>query len=280
MIIVALLVIANISSAQAPQTCDSIVAAARADSIPVGIFVAVRRLDGGMTPEQSTSMALNIGAAFTPPRPLKLSIFGAAPVLRVLRTAGGGDTVPQLRAPNITGVYEVVSTRRDTVPRISVVRTSLIAGFDSAAVDAIRGGAMIREMFAPPADEDSMRVFIRFTTDSAADSHLLIRGLFPRMPVVDAVPRADNPALQFADAARADSLRSGSVVLRFIVGRDGVPEPGTTEVVRFSDARFLRAAAAALPSQRFRPATVRGCPVAQLVDYPMSFFAPETPPHY
>lgn len=261
---------------QSAAACDSIVAAARADTVPSAIYVTVRRIDGEMSRAQETSLALNVGTAFIPPRPLKLSVFGAAPVLRVLRTSGG-DTLTQLRAPNITGIYEVAIGKSDSV-RIRVARASLIAGFDSAAIEAIRGASMVREVFKPPFGDDSMRVDVRFSTDSIAGSERLVSALFPRMPVVDAAPRPDNPPLSYPAEALADSLPGETVVLRFIVGREGVPEPGTLEAVRVASVVFLRAAVAALPSQRFRPATIRGCPVAQVVDFPMAFVPPANPP--
>jgi hypothetical protein len=68
-------------------------------------------------------------------------------------------------------------------------------------------------------------------------------------------------------------------VLRFVVDRDGRPAMETVEIVRASGLAFARAAIVALPDQKFTPATIRGCPVAQLVDYPFIFDASQrTPP--
>jgi outer membrane biosynthesis protein TonB len=96
------------------------------------------------------------------------------------------------------------------------------------------------------------------------------------MPVVSAVPRGDNPAASFPPSALADSISSGEVVLRFVVDATGDVVPGTVEVARASGIEFLRSALESLPSQHFSPATVHGCPVAQVVDYAFNFLQPTT----
>jgi hypothetical protein len=50
------------------------------------------------------------------------------------------------------------------------------------------------------------------------------------------------------------------------------------EVARATSIAFLRAALASLPTQRFAPARIHGCPVAQVVDYSFSFVQPDTKP--
>jgi hypothetical protein len=272
-----ILCVAASAAAQQPANCDSVVGAARVDSVPSAIFISVRSSDVAVDPDYATRIALNVGAGFVPPRPLRLSVFGAAPALRVLRASS--DTAPTLRAPNITGVYELTVAWGDSIPRVRVARTSLIAGFDNAALDAIRAATLVQGLFAPPNGQSAARINIRFSTDSIVGAKRIISGSFPRMPVIDAVPIDTNPAIPFPDSARAFGLTGGNVVLRFIVGRDGQPEPGTTEAVRASDLVFLRAAVDGLRTQRFRPATIHGCPVAQVVDYSISFFAPEPPRH-
>jgi hypothetical protein len=66
------------------------------------------------------------------------------------------------------------------------------------------------------------------------------------------------------------------VVLRIVVDQSGGLAPGTIEVSRATNLDFLRAALTSLPAQRFAPATIRGCPVAQAVEYSFSFVLPES----
>jgi TonB family protein len=88
------------------------------------------------------------------------------------------------------------------------------------------------------------------------------------------VPQRDNPPPVFPEDEKADSVTTGEVVLRFVVDRSGLPDMATIELVRATSLSFARAAIVALPSQRFQPATIHGCAVAQAIDYSFSFVLP------
>lgn len=255
--------------------CDSIVTASRVDSVPVNVFIRSLRLDGELQLDQSTLISQTVASAFVAPRPLRLSVFSGASQMRVLRRLTI-DTVAGLRAPTIAGVYRFTTTKEKLAGHVETVRTSLVPGFDSAAVEAIVGAMNVAEVRWPrdESDADSVRLEVRFTTDSMTGALRLATGDFPRMPVVDAVPNRDNPPPLFPASAKDDSLLAGEVVLRFVVDQSGAVVPGTIEVARASRLDFLKSALESLPVQRFSPATIRGCPVAQVVDYSFSFVLP------
>jgi TonB family protein len=256
--------------------CDSIVAASKVDSVPTTIFVRTQRLDGELQRGQSRFISQVLASAFMAPRPFQLSVFSGGSQMRVLRRVAP-DSGGELRAPTITGVYRYTTTREKLVGRVETLRTSLVPGFDSAATLAIVSATALEDVRSmADGDADSMRVQVRFSTDSMADSFRVAVADFPRMPVVDAMPRRDNPGPAFPPSARADSVTSGEVVLRFVVDRSGDVTPGTIEVARASGIDFLRSALAILSAQRFSPATIRGCSVAQVVDYSFSFVLPAT----
>jgi TonB-like protein len=255
--------------------CDSIVAAAKADSVPVSIFIITSRVGGELQAGQSRYISRMIASAFVAPRPFRISVFSGASQMRTLRRVGS-DTASELRPPTVTAVYRYVSTRDSLIGRVETLRFSMVPGFDSAATDAILAATSIQDVRSMAnGDADSMRVEVRFSTDSLGDAYRLATAFFPRMPVIDAVPRRTNPAPEFPASAKADSLTSGEVVLRFVVEPGGEVAAGTVEVARASSVDFLRSALASLGAQRFAPATIRGCPVAQLVDYSFSFVLPE-----
>ena len=264
------------SAADSLARCDSIIAESRADSVEAGLFISVRRSDGGrLGPEQAAALESSIGSAFVAPRPFKLTVFGGPaliPALRPARAAG-----PELRAPTVTGTYRVTSTARGALSPPKVVRAALAPGFDSAAMRAITDVAFLRSLFVPPRGADSMRLDIRFSTDSIAGAVRLVTTHFPRMPVVDAAPPRDNPPPAFPDEARADSLTTGEVVLRIVIDQGGAPRLDAAEVVSATSTAFVRAALESLVAQRFRPATIGGCAVPQLVEYPLSFLLPQAP---
>ena len=254
--------------------CDSIVAAARVDSVPAALFIAVRRVDGGALPsEQARVIGQYIHAAFVPPRPFRLTTFSGPARMRVLRPVAS-DTATDLRAPTITGVYRLRVSRASSPIEPRVIRASQVPGFDSAAVAAIVDMSQSPAVLVPPDDDDSMSVDIRMSTDSSVDARRMIAATFPRMPVSDAVPRRDNPPAQFPEDEKADSVTAGEAVLRFVVDQVGAPNLATIELVRATSLSFARAAIVALPLQRFAPATIHGCPVAQVIDYSFSFVLP------
>jgi hypothetical protein len=235
--------------------------------------VSFGRVDGGeSSADQVGDIVRAVGSAFTPPRPLRLSVFTGPFRTRILRSLGG-DTIPELQTPTITGVYRFTASKRGQLTRMQTVRASLIQGFDSAATLAIELAANIHDLL-PPADEDSMRAEVRFSTDSALGSGRIMSASFPRMPVVNAVPARDNPLPVFPEDEKGDSTTISEVVFRFVVDRDGSPVMETVELVRGRSLAFIRAALATLPKQRFAPATIRGCPMSQRVEYPFIFAAP------
>ena len=269
------------ASGQQPQPapsverCDSIVAAARVDSIAAGLFVSIARIDGGdLTQVQSDDILEAIGETFIPPRPLRLTIFTGPIRTRILRSLAT-DTVPQLSAPTITGVYRFSARKRGTIARMQIVRESLVRGFDSAGTAAIQAIAQLHRL-VPPVGEDSMRAEIRFSTDSGSGARRIVAATFPRMPVVNAMPLRDNPPPVFPDDEKGDSTTTGEVVFRFVVDRTGAPMMETVELLRGRSLSFIKAALDILPKQMFAPATIRGCPVSQRVDYPFNFAAPSS----
>jgi hypothetical protein len=255
--------------------CENILATARLDSIPGGLFISARDLGGDMSAEDEREMALTVGVAFMPPKPLRLAVFAGPARTHILRPIGG-DTAVGLRGPAIASTIRVTSVKGDTSLHLEAIRESMIIGFDSAVMAAIRNASIVGGLFIPQDGEDTLRVDVRVATDSLSGARRLITASFPRVPIVDAIPLS-TPALVFPEEAKADSLTRGEVVFRMVVNRDGTAAMGTVEIVRATAASFVKAALEALPTQRFRPATVKGCAVPQVIDFPFAFVQPETP---
>lgn len=273
---------ARLAGAQAHTVslrCDSIVAstAGVVDSVSAVVFVSVAEIRGDeMTYDQRELIESRIARAFVPPTPFALSVFEGPALAPALRISSGVDTLGVPRGASISGTYRVEVTERGAVSEPEVVRSSLMRGLDSALVRAIRAAAKVGTGFRPVSG-DRWRLEIRVSGDSADGARRLAQGTFPRMRVRDAVPASkERPA--FPEEARADSLDHGEVVLRFVVDRDGAPALETVELVRSVEAPFVRAALRALANQKFRPATIRGCPVAQLIEFPFIFDDTERPP--
>jgi len=274
---VLLSLLGSFARAQRPDStrCDSIMAAAAVDTADTGLYITIRRLDEGPEPDPRLveGLAVKIAHAFHAPRPFRLSVFAGPLAMRGLRLAGA-DTTHAKRAASVTGTYSLwVTESGPTEP--FVLRASFIAGLDSSMLRAIAAPAYEWRQLQRHAGVAG-RYRIRLSDDSTGGS-LLAYGSFPRMSVHDAMPKRAAP-LVFPDSALADSLDHGETVLRFVVDRAGVPALETVEVVRSTSLVFARAAVVALADQRFDPATIRGCPVAQVVEFPFIFdAAPHAP---
>ena len=272
-----LVTLGDLARAQRPDStrCDSIMAAAAVDTADTGLYISIRRLDEGPEPDPRLvdGLAAKIAHAFHAPRPFRLSVFEGPLAMRGLRLAGA-DTTRATRAASVTGAYSLwVTESGPTEP--FVLRASFITGLDSSMLRAIATPVYEWRQLQRHAGVAG-RYRIRLSDDSTGGS-LLAYGRFPRMSVHDAMPKRAAP-LVFPDSALADSLDHGETVLRFVVDRAGVPALETVEIVRSTALAFTRAAVMALVDQRFAPATIRGCPVAQVVEFPFIFdAAPHAP---
>lgn len=253
--------------------CDSIVAAARVDTVPSALYISVQLREVDLDPDDEARMINDIASRFVPPVPFRMSVFEGPQLMSALRLRGG-DTMPKPRAPTVTGTYRITAAPDGRLLTVRTIRESLVRGFDSSATTAIESLATAPG-FIPALDtDDSVHIVVRIATDSIVGSRRLFSATFPRMPVVDVVLQLGNPAPAFPKVEQQDSVTAGEVLLRFVVDHHGVPMLSTVEDVRASSINFLQAALAVLPAQRFIPATVRGCPVAQQVDYLFSFAVP------
>jgi hypothetical protein len=255
----------------ADRRCDSIVAATRADTVPRGLFLGLRRADGGdIGADQAIDMLLVVGASFAPPTPFRLTVFSGPIVTPGLRRLSP-DTTPVRRAPTLVGVYRMTSDSYGVVTALETTRASLMPGFDSAAKAAITSASEIKGLFAPRDGTLSATVDFRFSTDSVGGPGWTVRRLlttvFPRMPVTDVVLQPQMGSVELPQSERREGVPA-STVLRFVVDRTGEPIVETLEVVRGASIELVRGALSVLAKQRFTPARISGCSVAQLVEFP------------
>jgi hypothetical protein len=253
--------------------CDSVVAAARADTVSGGLFLALKRIDGGeLGTDQITQMLLLAGAAFVPPKPFKLTVFSGPVLIPSFRRLGASGE-PVLRPPSLIGVYRVKVDSNEVFTKLETMRASLMPGFDSAATLAIKEAGTTKGLFAPRDGTPSATIDFRFATDSMVESGWTVRRLlgatFPRMPVTDAVIQSNGAGADLPAAERREGLPA-ETVFRFVVDRSGEPIVETLEIVRGTSIDFVRAAITALAKQRFSPAKIKGCNVAQLVELPFT----------
>lgn len=259
--------------------CDSIIQAARADSIEVTARAYLLRRDGDLLTARARSLLVStLFAHFTAPAPLRVPIFSAGPVrMRMLRVEHLGADSVAMREPELYGVYDFSLLRSGSVSKVTVAVPSLAPEFDSRVVEAILASTADSVLAIVPEalDLDSIPLELRITT-GPEDTRVrvppakIFSALFPRIRVVDAKPLATNVPPVYPEDERDEGL-DGEVMLRVVVDPAGAPLVATLEVLHATSDVFALAAARALAQYRYAPAHVGSCPVAQVVEVPFWF---------
>lgn len=285
-IVIGLLVVwlasaARLAAQPAPSVaaCDSVLRAARADSVATTARVYLTRRDGELLPPRvRLLLAEAILGRFEPPKQLQLHVFAPGPAqLRVLqRETLVGDSLT-IREPVVYGAYSFTIRRNGSVDSIVTRTPTLVPGFDERVTAAIRSAgtdsalAVVGHALA----RDSLVLDLRITTGSE-DTRLrvppatLFVATFPRVRLVDAKPPSPLPLPQYPEDER-DEGRDGEVLLRIVVDGSGAPVISTLEVLHATSSAFALAAAKTLARYHFVPAHVGACTVPQVVLLPFWF---------
>jgi TonB family protein len=261
------------------EPCDSVLKAARTDSVFVGARAYLLRRDGEpLTSRARTLLVEAILSRFTAPKPLQVPVFAAGPVrtrmLRVERLPG--DSIV-LREPLLYGVYDFSLLRDGAVSKVTVAVPTLAPEFDARIVAGIAGlTADSTPALVPRAlDLDSLALELRITT-GPEDTRIRVppavvfTAHFPLLRLVDAKLTGTNPPPIYPREERDDG-QDGDVMLRVIVDAAGTPRIETLEVLHATSPAFALAAARALARYHFTPAHVGACPVPQVVEIPFWF---------
>lgn len=258
--------------------CDSVLRAARTDSVPVTARAYLIRSDGGLLAPRARALLLEtILAHFVAPKPFQLPVFGAGPArLRMLRAESLGDSLT-IREPIVYGVYTFTLMRTGAIAKTRATIPSLVPAFDDRVIAAIvTSAADSTPALLPRAlDLDEVQLDLRITT-GPEDSRFRVppatvfTAYFPRVRIVDAKPGATNPLPEFPEEER-DEGRDGEVLLRVVIDQKGAPLIPTLEVIRATSPAFGLAAARTLARYHFTPAHVDGCGVPQVLELPFWF---------
>lgn len=260
-------------------SCDSVLRAARYDSVQVTARAyLLRRDDDVLTPRARSLLVSTILAHFSAPHPLQLPVFAAGPVrMRMLRVEHlEGDSIGS-RTPVLYGVYDFSLLRDGGLSKVTVSVPTLAPEFDSRVAEAILASTADSVLAAVPAvlDVDSIPLELRISTGPEdtrlrVPSATLFTAYFPRLRVVDAKPVSTNPPAEYPEEERDDG-GDGEVALRVVVDGSGMPLISTLEVLHATSPAFALAAARALAKYHFHPAHVDACTVPQVVEVPFWF---------
>ena len=260
-------------------TCDSVLRAARADSVPITARVYLTRRDGETLPPRARLLLADaILMRFEPPKPLQLPVFGPGPAeLRILRRETlAGDSLT-IREPVVYGLYTFTIRRSGGVDGIATRTPTMVPGFDERITAAIRSASADSALAAigHALDRDSLVLDLKVTTGPEDTRRrvppaTLFAATFPRLRLVDAKPLPPAPVPQYPEDERDDG-RDGDVLLRVVVDGSGAPVISTLEVLHATSSAFALAAAKTLARYHFAPAHVGACTVPQVVLLPFWF---------
>ena len=265
--------------ARGAADCDSVLRAARADSVEVTARVYLTRHDGEVLPSRVRELlAQEILSRFEAPKPLQLQVFGAGPAqLRILRRETlAGDSLT-IHEPVVYGAYAFTIRRNGSVDSVVTPIPTMIPGFDEQVAAAIRSAGADSAVAAVghALDQDSLVLDLRITTGPEnarfrVPPATLFRATFPRIRLVDAKPLPPVPLPVYPEDER-DEGRDGDVLLRVVVDGSGAPVIPTLEVLHATSSAFALAAAKTLARYHFAPAHIGGCTVPQVVLLPFWF---------
>ncbi|MBV9880917.1 MAG: TonB family protein [Gemmatirosa sp.] len=278
----ALLLLAAPSHAQPPATtppapvCDSSVFTA-----PVATTIDTLRLRMKSSavlpvlPQPWTDLALDeIGARMEIPRPLALAAFDEAqPPLP--------PALPMEVEPSIYTEVRLTLRRDGHLAGLELVARSLVDAMDAALLHAVRAADSASALGPLPASvPDSAVVFLLLTRGTlpaplgafaTLPSRDIARLSLPRYRGAVPIRPAPGTAGPAYPRAEREARTPGTVLAQFVVDADGAVAAGTTTLVSYTSTPFATSVLEFLPTARFLPARIGGCPVRQLVQQPFEF---------
>ena len=174
---------------------------------------------------------------------------------------------------------EFVAVRDGTVRNVRVTRISHVPALDSAVLRALQI-ASAESAFAPfgsgdPGHELRLVLEVAFgledSTRAGIDAAVMTLPRYGPMTLPAVIEPQRLP--RFANA-RAAGSRLGYVNMSFGISDAGVVVPGTVDFSKVTTRTLARALLDVLPSWRFVPAYIGGCPVPSLVTQSFSFVFP------
>ena len=271
----------SLAAHRAAVNCDSVLSAPTADSALVRVEMTVTPVD--TTPRIDSAYLRQIGEgireSLSVPRPLAMDAYGL--VLPQHGTPPARDEMLLLSSR-----YRVELHRDGRLSRPEVIGGVRYERFDAAMLDAL--ATLDSEHLLPPV-LDSMQVDsveLHITVMSTAIASTLkrvdtTRASSPREPLFLArLPvRVESAPVRMIRTKRAprypeDMRRSnydGKVLLEFVVGADGRIDLGSVLILQASTRQFVRSVVDFLPTMRFSPLEIAGCPVRTLVQMPFAF---------
>jgi TonB family protein len=188
------------------------------------------------------------------------------------------DSIPSMGTgrhrgyPTANATLAIRVAETNTTP--ALLTSSAVPAFDKALIEAVR--ATSRDSAVPPLPEELQKksVDFRLRITMADRPQVGIPMFRARVPVAEfsklVQPKPGNIAPRYPDELRQKNIE-GSVRVQFVVDESGSALEGTILILNADHLLFAKAVLDFLEKARFEPATIGGCPVAQVVEQPFTF---------
>lgn len=179
----------------------------------------------------------------------------------------------------VAASVDFTATRDGSIRAVRMTRSSYVAALDSAIVRALEA-AGAESAFAPfdssdTADALRLVMDVGFGLEDSTRAGIDVALLrLPRHARLELPTVIEPQRLPTFPNARAAGSQLGRVTMEFAVSAEGQVLPGTVEFTRVTTPALARAVLDVLPSWRFTPARIAGCPVPALVSQSFSFAFP------
>ena len=265
-ILLALAVPPLLAQGAPPDRCAAALAAPTRDTIPLKVLLEVHAYD----PRQAlpTAYQRNFGNAvrrhLVLDRPIGADLYEMSEGLgRTAHLAMAGDYSATIKTDG--GVIDGRITGGD---RNRVFDTAILS-----AMHAIDSTDILSMVTAGLSHED-VDIRVEITTREKQDFDTLVPLFGFRTPLraVTQLPSqiAGTGRLKYPVNLRQANIE-GEVNVSFVLGADGVAEPGSLQVPSATHIDFVKAVVAAMPTIFFAPLLVEGCAVRNMVHFPFTF---------
>lgn len=264
-----------------PAHCRAILTGAALDSQTFEVRIAITAFDTTRQISDQYKSMIGVGARqfFAIPRPLELNTYD-------YRSSLDDSIVSQrFAALAVYGVYRTILHDDGTFTDARAVGGARDEALDSSFVLALQQ-LSASKMLPPPGRDVQLShgaldirivlISVVGTSDTTfahadADQTPLFRVRVPVRHVTQiANAKPDNPEPHYPPHANW-AQKEGDALLDFVINADGTPDLSSIQVVRATYTDFASAVLENLPSMRFVPLTVEGCPVRVRVGMPFEF---------
>jgi TonB family protein len=201
---------------------------------------------------------------YKPPAIISLPFWAKIPTMRTI--GDSLDTVGQ----GLDGVLMFRLTATGQLADTNIFVATASPEFNASLVSAIRRADSASAFPLPDGEvkRDNGRIILRIADVNRADSTAhaigLVRIAVPILAIDQWAERLNDPPMSYPDVSIEEG-ENDDVTVQFVVNTNGRADTASLRILQGGHREFMISALQALAATRFKPASIGGCPVPQLV---------------